>query len=732
MEMVRKNQPELEHQLRRDRGDLIQDIRMLDTLEPAKAEALVMRELELVVEEVKARGKWVEPLLDWLERGMSALEPDVPSRLLLLVRRFVERRRLTLWIEAKRDAEKRRRLALWIEARRDAEIQAGMPWSSDKKGKMKFKAAEPESEVDLFSDKRRRRSDEPLTAAVPAPPVEPEAEPGDPDDQAFYFLLEGEQAGASSMRAHSAATLHFRYDVPPQQVLAKLDGTPLDAARTADVDIALHATPRGNITIEGERRQVAHMRGGELTEPVRFALRAGAADPEAASGVHVEFVVKGETVHQTLLPIGVEPADAKGIAPPGAANEAAAFVSSRLLDDAGSIPRPPKHRLKMSVTVDGSGLRMELQHLIDGEDERRLSAVARKIDPATLANGLSQALGPLAQSYSGAAWESFDGSMPEGDAARPVKVALGRAMECAAAAGSRLNASLRDDAGIANLLDYIEHNVPDGALLTVSTDSVFLPWELLTPQHWSLAMTEAQKRNNPAPDPARFWGARFAIETVLDGAAAIGELKRAHLQAPARVSVNVNPDISMTGLGAEAQPLQVQRTWATTLARRGLLDRINDECQPMREVLQDGSHHASLVYLYCHGRAASPFGGADELLVLDDDCNLAPPDLIGDEPYAAAPIVFLNACQSGAHSPLAYSNFLKEFSRRGAIGLIATSHSVPITFAAHFGAEVVDRYLERKGSLASALLALRREHVAGRGNPVPLLYTLQCQLTFPS
>lgn len=40
-------------------------------------------------------------------------------------------------------------------------------------------------------------------------------------------------------------------------------------------------------------------------------------------------------------------------------------------------------------------------------------------------------------------------------------------------------------------------------------------------------------------------------------------------------------------------------------------------------------------------------------------------------------------------------------------------------------------YLERRGSLATTLLQMRRLNLIERGNPVPLFYTLQCQLSFP-
>jgi len=261
---------------------------------------------------------------------------------------------------------------------------------------------------------------------------------------------------------------------------------------------------------------------------------------------------------------------------------------------------------------------------------------------------------------------------------------------------------------------------------------VFLPWELLTRQEWALGWSPKQRQANGAIDPDLFWGARFAIETK-PRRVAVGERQLAHLGArPRRVSVNLNPDITMPGLPAPQQPLAVHKAWAATLQASGLLDgQVNDTCLPMREVLQDGQHHASLIYLYCHGMSDNPFGGTDELLQLDEECPLTPPDLTGDANYLAAPIVFLNACQSGVPTPLAFSSFLRAFCGRGAIGLIATTHSVPITFGAHFGPELVDHYLSCQGSLATVLRGLRRDHLS-RGNPVPLFYTLQCQLAFPA
>jgi hypothetical protein len=549
----------------------------------------------------------------------------------------------------------------------------------------------------------------------------------------FHFTLEGEGASGSTLREHSDAELHFRFEVPSPAALATAEHPALDEARHEGVPIELLLTSRGAITIVGDRRHVAQVREGRLVQPVVFHLHAGsaaeaaAAQGEIGSGVHVEFVVKGETVHQMMLALVVRVADARGLGGTSEPVPAGRLSATQLADVMPATP-PAHHRVRLSLSANGSSLHVELDHYVDGNSWWSDMADAPKLDSAALAALATSLRGDLTRIYEGAFWERFDGTAPAGQAVHP---ALARALECAAAAGSRLNEGLRQDAGLARLLDYIEQKVPVDALLAISTDSVFLPWELLTPQHWSLGMTAKQKQANPAPDCRRFWGVRFAVETM-PKSVPVGERMRTHLKAPPRISVNLNPRITMTGLAVQDQPVQVQKDWAAGLQAQGLLDGpVNAGCLPMRQVLQDGEHSASLIYVYCHGSAASPFGGTDEMLQLDDECNLAPTDVQEGPAYTAAPIVFLNACQAGAHSPLAYSNFLKEFCRRGAIGLIATSHSVPITFGAHFGPEVVQHYLQRSGPMAGTLLALRRQHVVGRSNPVPLFYTLQCQLAFP-
>lgn len=552
----------------------------------------------------------------------------------------------------------------------------------------------------------------------------------------FHFVLEGPHAYGHQMREHTEAELHFRYEAPPADALATVQHAALDEARALDLNLELHLTPCGAITIVGQRRATVQLQGGQIAAPVQFRLRARAAPSAQAGaeateehGVHVAFLIRGETVHQQMLTIQVQPA----LAPPlPATPPAAANASPGLLADAAAASPPPRHHLRLGLSVDGSSLRMELDHYVNGTCIQSLYADMAARDTAGVADLAGELRAELQDCYSKqvSAWQRFDGTLAEGDTAMPA--GLTYALWCAAAAGSRMNEALREDPQVAALLDHVETQAPDGAVLTITTDNVFLPWELMTPRFWSKNMTDHQRANEPPLDGLHFWGARFAIETT-PRSVQTGERKLAHLRArPRRVSINLDKAIKVQGLDPERQPLALHQAWSQRLAQSSALDgETNLACQSMRGVLQNAQHQASMIYVYCHGQSAKPFGGSDERLVLEEGCPLTPRDLRGTADYRDAPIVFLNACDTGKPSPFAYASFLRQFCARGAIGLIATTNAVPITFAAHFGPQLVDRYLRCEGALAEMLRQQRREHLV-RGNPVPLFYALQCELSFPA
>jgi hypothetical protein len=547
-----------------------------------------------------------------------------------------------------------------------------------------------------------------------------------PGPAQFHFLLRGQHTRGATIIAHTVASLEFRYARPPADALAVGDSKALDEARRADLDIDLHLTARGDIEILGSRHGTAKFREGALLLPVAFEVKAGSASSQKTS-LHVDFAVRGESLYQMELALTVVQTTAELAG--SAADAVAATVDSALLDDAKAVGPSPAQRIELSLSIEGDRFCIELSDWRDGEREYQDRFVAKALDRTRLEVLLKKIHAELGPVYKDVMWARYDGSVPAPEHAGVVKSALRRTLETVAVAGSCLNAYLRHDPEIARALDYIEGNARDGALLTITTDDIFLPWEILYPGVRTANMSEALRAAHPMR-PERFWGARFAIETVQRGIGSQGQLRRAQLARSPAVCLNLNPTIAVDDPKVATQPLDVQIEWARRLSTAGRLDGIRQTCRDIQAVLQDAGNDAPVIYVYCHGSSPNPFGGAGEMLVLDEGCNLTPDDVGIGPPFKSAPIIVLNSCGSGAYSPLTFSSFLSEFRKRGALGMIATTYSVPVVFGAYFGESVVDCVLRRRGLLAARLLDLRREHLVERGNPVPLFYAVQCHIDF--
>lgn len=546
-------------------------------------------------------------------------------------------------------------------------------------------------------------------------------------EEKFHFLLQGEQTYGDAMLVHSDADLVFSYDVPPVSVLALAESPGLDQARNTNVDITIRLTPRQNISVIGGFTGVAQFRNGRLLEPVRFRIKAGELAPVIGL-IHVDFAVKGETVHQMELSIRVveRKEDLNNVV---GGDETHLDVPLELVEESLAISFPPSQRIQLSLSFDSGNFCIEITHLREGEVEFQQRFRSETLDRSKLEALLKTVHSELGTCYRDDMWRWFDGTVPSTEHAKVITAGLKRTVDTIAVAGSRLNQDLRNDVKINEALDYIETHANLGMVITVMTDDVFLPWEIMYPGFRSPNMSDVQKSRNPL-QPESFWGARFAIETVQRGSGSLGKLRRIQQACKPKISLNLNPTIKIDNRPPTAQPIAVQEAWATRLSSQGVLEGTQKTCGNVRNVLQDANTDATFIYVYCHGNSPNPFGGLDEALVLDSGCRLQPVDLDPRLTYKNAPIVFLNSCMSGAISPLTFSSFLSQFRKRGALGMIATTSSVPIAFGAQFGQEVVQCYLGRQGSLAVALLKLRREHLLDRGDPVPLFYSLQCQIDF--
>jgi hypothetical protein len=91
----------------------------------------------------------------------------------------------------------------------------------------------------------------------------------------------------------------------------------------------------------------------------------------------------------------------------------------------------------------------------------------------------------------------------------------------------------------------------------------------------------------------------------------------------------------------------------------------------------------------------------------------------------AAPLVFLNACESAELSPLLYNGFMPYFVDKGARGMIGTECPVPALFAADWAKNFFDRFL-RGEALGDIFLQLRRDYFYNHRNILGLLYAVYC------
>lgn len=383
----------------------------------------------------------------------------------------------------------------------------------------------------------------------------------------LHFVLQGEHARGAAMLANSDAELVFRFDIPPADALATTDSAALDAARQADIDIELRVTARGAISLMEARSGTARFRGGRMLAPIVFPIRAGSST-DAGSSLYVDFSVKGESVYQIEMPIRVV-ARQEDLYRSPARPSTERTVPLALLREALAAPKPPQQRIHLSLAFDGGRFCIELSDLRDGEIECEQRYTSKAIDRARLETLLKTVHTELGPCYQDEMWSRFDGSVPPGDSGRVVTAALKRTLETVAIAGSRLYQDLGTDAEIKNALCYIEQIKEPGAVITVATDDIFLPWEIIYPGLRSANMTQAQKDDDPL-QPESFWGARFAIETVQRGSGSLGELRRLQLASAPAVSLNLTrPSSSRTSIRRNS-PLPSSRPGPTGWRRKGI------------------------------------------------------------------------------------------------------------------------------------------------------------------
>jgi hypothetical protein len=284
---------------------------------------------------------------------------------------------------------------------------------------------------------------------------------------------------------------------------------------------------------------------------------------------------------------------------------------------------------------------------------------------------------------------------------------------------------LHQDSGLRPVLDMIEA-LPDGSRVQINTDCAFVPWEILYPLNFHYNRGEKTQANFR---PELLWGNRFIIEVLhyeLNQ-----EYKfpyKEHRDGMAYLSLNLNPDIDKDYRDdSPYRPVAAHRIFYKDMCNQGYHGDCWENGLKIKEVLLQDTNNPNVIYLYCHGSNSNPFSNNQkEELQLDANTFIDPSLIRNDHPFRRGPIVVLNSCSSGVFSALSFSNFLTTFKSRRALGLVATSFSMPASFAAAFGQRLLIEYL--KGvQLGDAILKLRQD-LLKHDNPLGMFYSLQCPM----
>jgi hypothetical protein len=519
----------------------------------------------------------------------------------------------------------------------------------------------------------------------------------------YHLLFDGEGWQEGALRRGRSARLLFS-DIAGAagSQVATLLGERLDDTARQNARLVILVTPPPGLIFRSDGG-TARFVDGRLAGDVIFDFDVAVDCPDRVD-IGIEFY-GASRLYGVTLPVAVSDVGKAAIPIPDA-------VPGRTIQlDAGDATSQETVLLKLGLGVDG--LQLLLLHAKAGAAvQYTCEARLPKLDAAaiqTLLNSVGSELG--ADFFDGASWRD----------AAPAEADLAQCRERVASAGSILHRALTQSPEAKTLFAYLD-GLPEGTRIVVATPGLVLPLELAYPPGYSKNWPTAQKQLAP-PVLEKFWGMRFALEIVHSGEGDYRGLQATHHRAKRAVILNLDKGIA----GADLGPLDIHRNLKTRLDGLGISCSVADDCDAMREVLLGGRGAASVIYVYCHGAGAAPGTGESESLRLDADCAVTPFDAVPESRHSAAPVVVLNACQTGNTSPLLFTGFLDMFRKQGALGVIATSFYIPIVFGAEFGARLVEACITHKVPLGERVRRLRRDYARG-GNPVPLFYSVQCQL----
>lgn len=266
----------------------------------------------------------------------------------------------------------------------------------------------------------------------------------------------------------------------------------------------------------------------------------------------------------------------------------------------------------------------------------------------------------------------------------------------------------------------------DPLRMRVHNTGPWVPWQLL-----------ASTLEGAEADPERLWGMRYAIGVKQDAPGRGGRVATL-LPWPG------DDDLVLATHQHDAVIQHGADLLGTTLSgRTGMRVLRHDERDPFLRDVERLARELKFLLFFTHGSSGTGAGESDLLgagprLHFSDDEVITPADvnrlrdvLTSAERLAkvpalqAQPLVFLNTCESGTGGlvPTTNNNFVGTFLRNGASSVIATESAVWVGFAHDFAADVIDAVFSGH-AVATAVQRARVKHLAERGNPLGLIYSL--------
>ena len=538
-----------------------------------------------------------------------------------------------------------------------------------------------------------------------------------PSTPRFSFRLEGKDTLGNHVKCASEVDLIFDYSNISDNLLAVVRGQELGKLQHENGALGVSIIPKGFTIRDGKWRQTATFQNGKLAEAVRFQLKA-ADMPLDGAGIHVIFDKEGAVIYEFQLAIQlVASFDIADIS-----NLSALPTPEMDLDEMMDVQEEPR-TARLLLWMDGDSIHYSFVQ--QDELEQPLAGEFNKITRTSLSDCLGKIQSILKPVSEHIIWNKLgyriDTPQSEGE-----NRAFGEFMERVTTAGSILYESLTKDDECAQLLQTINGLAPNSRL-SIFTDCAFLPWEILYPHRYNFEWPDVTKAKFPL-QVQDFWGYRFSIECLLKAKATYKIPYRAHQTAHPFLSCNFNPTIDVIA-GATYKPVTDQETWVKQLDASKYKIDVRKTGPDIKTMLFTPDYEATVIYLYCHGSNDKPLQESQrELLELDEGVQIDPNVLTDGSTFKHGPIVFLNSCSSGAFSPLAFSTFLTRFREKQALGLIATNFPVPAAFAAKFGWEILENYLQPPTKTLGDVLLRERRRLLDAKNPLGLFYSLQCPM----